>query len=734
MSRAKLFLSFFLLYVVFAGFNGWNEKTRILVAASIVLEKNFDIDEYYHLTGDRSYFNGHYYSDKSIGTSLYLVPFFYVIKVAVGHEQFAAMVKNDNYSLLLVFLSVVVCSALFGALSVLLCYECLLIFQAKEKNALIISLLFGLGTLVFIYSRLFFGHIIAMYFAFLSFYLLLKSEKNKKDGYLFFAGLAGGLSILMDYISMAVIGFVLIFVFFRFFHKAWRFCLGLCVFLLVVLAYNHTVFGGPFKQGHMFLDREVWNNITFATSSTQMTASNESGPILQQVYSSQPNSTRLAPMQRQNLRLLFCQVHFKKATNDTLFCTQEFSENPDFLNYCYSLVLMNTEYCYNISDLKIKDACLGLIAEHTGREEYLSNITSTEIKVYYSQTINFISNTTTCLAAFSTLMPMQDAFTTCRTMSYPIIESYIVRGGECSSLKVPTQLAFCKAYASGNPNNCNSLPVDTLKKFCIASLKKDPDYCLLKNDTSEKIISRVNFFIYVRTILNRLEFSAIFQQLFLPYRGLFFYYPFLIFSFLGLFLMLKKPYKAEALLIILSFAVIVIVYSSTTLMWWGGAAFGPRHLTIMMPFFMIPLHFAVEKFGWRLVAPIAWFSIIVNFAAMQPPEQIITYGDGIVIKPEYRNQIHTFSIIANPLLEYYFPLLFTKGPQSILLEKITGMNFPPFLNLFVVFIALFALWWSEIKSRIIFRRHKKISVAKRRFVKPNHKKRVIKARKRKGVK
>src|SRR5688572_9479440 len=59
-----------------------NTNSRLALVRAIVEEKRFEIDSYHDSaldTIDKAYYNGHYYSDKAIGTSLIGVPVYYGI-------------------------------------------------------------------------------------------------------------------------------------------------------------------------------------------------------------------------------------------------------------------------------------------------------------------------------------------------------------------------------------------------------------------------------------------------------------------------------------------------------------------------------------------------------------------------------------------------------------------------------------------------------------------------------
>lgn len=101
----------------------------------------------------------------------------------------------------------------------------------------------------------------------------------------------------------------------------------------------------------------------------------------------------------------------------------------------------------------------------------------------------------------------------------------------------------------------------------------------------------------------------ILRLLVFPHLGLFFYYPILILSFYGLVQMNKK-YRAEKLLILLSFLLLTILVSM--FFYWYSGNFGARFLLIALPFFVIPIVYSLEKIDLKIVLIFLIISVMVN--------------------------------------------------------------------------------------------------------------------------
>jgi hypothetical protein len=150
-----------------------------------------------------------------------------------------------------------------------------------------------------------------------------------------------------------------------------------------------------------------------------------------------------------------------------------------------------------------------------------------------------------------------------------------------------------------------------------------------------------------------------------PSKGLFFYYPVLIFAIIGLFV--RKNEITSNIFIFLFILSTLILFSFVRVWWYGWVSYGPsRVLTILIPFFVIGLIGFIERFGLKVIIPFVLISVFNNFLLFQ-------YGeDKISTLPweEYKYKMENFQILSNPLFEHYLPLTLINGPRSILLESL----------------------------------------------------------------
>ena len=211
--------------------------------------------------------------------------------------------------------------------------------------------------------------------------------------------------------------------------------------------------------------------------------------------------------------------------------------------------------------------------------------------------------------------------------------------------------------------------------------------------------------------------------------GLFFFYPVLLFSLLGL-IFFKKTFKIETILIILLFFTFLLM-NSMMVMWWGGSSFGPRHLTPVIPFLALPLPLVLEKILKKKSISAVFlifliFSVFHNLISLNKVEEpvkfkfeknseswIIVPNENILytnylpifLKDGPRSRIFEYLLIGEiPDIRDFKPMpvreikLFTLAPFGILVLKI------PFLIIPILLFIIVLIWRKELFKIFIFKR------------------------------
>jgi len=248
-TRTVSWLLFAMLFVTFAYFfhaeAGWNVNSRICLTYALVEKRTFAIDDYQKIeslkTEDLAFFDGHYYSDKIIGTSLLgAIPMtaLHGVARAVGHD-FSWNVKRYVVTTFSV--------SLMGALAGVALYRLLLCFGASAAGAFFLVLAFVFGTQVFSVSTVFLSYAPALCFEILSYAMLVKHRETFDRRRLFIAGLALGAALLCEYtVGIVAIGLSV----YAMFHLKQKrsivwYWLGAAVPLLPFLGYTMACFGRP---------------------------------------------------------------------------------------------------------------------------------------------------------------------------------------------------------------------------------------------------------------------------------------------------------------------------------------------------------------------------------------------------------------------------------------------------------------------------------------------------------
>ena len=241
-----------------------NMSSRYFLVSSIVDFGTLSIDQYHDRTIDKSFSNGHYYSNKAIGAPLLGIPVYWILRNFTPSGNRAPLSSSDKY-----FVRVFTTTLPFAILGVVL-FRTACLIGASFKIALLMALAYSFGSIALIHSVTFTGHQVAGSFAFFSFYILFKlSNQNKGEvkknlSYQitksFLAGLFAGLAALADYTAMFIAIALTVYVFSL--RLSWRltisFLSGGGLMAVVLAAYNYYCFGSPWSMSYAHLTHEAF--------------------------------------------------------------------------------------------------------------------------------------------------------------------------------------------------------------------------------------------------------------------------------------------------------------------------------------------------------------------------------------------------------------------------------------------------------------------------------------------
>jgi hypothetical protein len=256
--KINLFI-IFLITLVFYGYFikplDWNIASRLALVKAIVEEKRLVIDSYQNSefnTSDKSYINGHYYTDKAVGASLLGAIAYLPIYQLTGHS-----LRGELFIMLITVLAISLPCALVAPLL----YSIALRVVKEKWFALLIALCISLATPIFPYAGAFYGHSLAAILAFSAFFLWM--EVNQFDaqitpGRLLLGGFLIGFMVLTEYptiiIALILIGYTMYVIRSKQASWDWKtvslFFAGGTIPLVLFMSYNWICFGSPLITGY----------------------------------------------------------------------------------------------------------------------------------------------------------------------------------------------------------------------------------------------------------------------------------------------------------------------------------------------------------------------------------------------------------------------------------------------------------------------------------------------------
>jgi hypothetical protein len=255
-----VFLLFAFTYAYFYHDPGWNGNSRLDLAFAIIEEGRLTIDSYHDQVGtstkDKAIYNGHYYTSKAIGSSL-LAAFFYFplykLELLLNYK-----LSLEELKYLLTFFSIGLPSAVTGSLMYILCKQ----ITGNKVRSFVVTIASNLGTMIFPFSVIFFGHQLAGSLLFAAFFLIYQLKVDpgyRRNGILLLVGFLLGFALITEY---PVAPIVLILAAYYFFSlvtpgKMKRNpalvlpALGAVIPIIVLMAYNMAVFDNPISTGYV---------------------------------------------------------------------------------------------------------------------------------------------------------------------------------------------------------------------------------------------------------------------------------------------------------------------------------------------------------------------------------------------------------------------------------------------------------------------------------------------------
>jgi hypothetical protein len=256
-TRLVLALTLFVFYAWFFQGGGWNQNARFDTVRALVEQGTAEITDYAGNTGDVSFQGDQVFSNKAPGMSLLGAPIYALLyggETLLGIDPAGPYSVNANAHVVSFFTS-----GLPALLLVLLLFSHFRGTGVRAKDALLLCLAFGCGTLFLPYAGTMMSHSLIAYLLFAGWYCLSRDELEPRQ--IVLAGVALGVAAVSEYLVIPLLvpyAFV-VWLRTRDLKLTSFFLVGLLVAVVVYFAYTWFAYGAFFRatyaaQDPMFQD------------------------------------------------------------------------------------------------------------------------------------------------------------------------------------------------------------------------------------------------------------------------------------------------------------------------------------------------------------------------------------------------------------------------------------------------------------------------------------------------
>lgn len=249
-----LFLLLIGIYAYFYQAGGANQNSRFDLVRSMVEERTFQIDHYHRNTNDKAQREQHYYTDKAPGVSWLGAPVHQAVIAIAGNNS-----QPPRYLDVSMYLVTIFAVAIPSALAGLMLFMLGSIWGLSPRASAALALAYGLGTLAFPYSTLFYGHQLAAALLLAAFVLLVQMRQQSSTGIvsapaLATTGLLLGYAVVTEYPAALACAVLCLYaaVFVRPYGRLAWLAVGMAIPGAALAMYHNAAFGGPFTLPYEF--------------------------------------------------------------------------------------------------------------------------------------------------------------------------------------------------------------------------------------------------------------------------------------------------------------------------------------------------------------------------------------------------------------------------------------------------------------------------------------------------
>ena len=244
-----------LCYVFFLTPSGTNTLSRYDMVYALA-HGTAIIDMHAGNTIDVSYFQGHWYSPRSLGLSLVATPLLWLLGVVANIDDATRFTLTQQIAVLNAFTVLPV--AVIGAIALRRFAAHLRPSLARTPLPMVVAGAFALGTLAYPFSTTFFSHAFGGALAFIGFYLLYRARERENAGvWVAFSGLLIGLAVISEYpvgvIVVVLLGYIWLVFPQQRAQMIGAFLVGMLPSALMLGWYNWFAFGSPFHLSYAYV-------------------------------------------------------------------------------------------------------------------------------------------------------------------------------------------------------------------------------------------------------------------------------------------------------------------------------------------------------------------------------------------------------------------------------------------------------------------------------------------------
>jgi hypothetical protein len=237
-----------------------NINSRLSMVKAVVDKNQFEIDKYSSRvlrTKDKAFFNGHYYSDKAIGSALLGIEFYYPAS-RIYYRLLGYPMDINIFKELITFLAIGLITAFLAPLL----YSFVKQVSGRAGFSLLITTTICLGTPFFIYSTLYYGHSLAGLFLFVVFFLWFNARNEEKISPIktLISAIFLGYACITEYPTTLIAFLLGLYILYVMWEKGQLFnpklylllILGAAIPIGVLMLYNYAIFQNPFTTGYAY--------------------------------------------------------------------------------------------------------------------------------------------------------------------------------------------------------------------------------------------------------------------------------------------------------------------------------------------------------------------------------------------------------------------------------------------------------------------------------------------------